>query len=399
MTGKQGRRSLVVFYPEYEQVRAFLRVMEGERKETFYSMRRIIEKYQGTPQSTTNWKDPDDWIPQRLPQGEERNLALHLWRESAGLINPRHVTPLWNFCHPRHHGLLKTNEEGLLYLSSRAKDFLDHSGGQVEQEIDAYEGVFFVLKLLSEHSPASIRDLRELFSAFCREQTSLAADEPISFALRGRINNLLARRMLQREGRLYAITEKGLTYLQAQGKHTGKRVTPSLQVQLRRLAKALSDQARKSLRQYIEGMDPYRFEHLVQRLLEEMGYTDVEVTSPSGDGGVDVIGEIELGVSRVREVIQVKRTHSSIGRPVLDRLRGSLHRFSAVRGTIITTGKFSRGAREAAFETGAAPITLIDGEKLLSLLIEYQIGIKRQRVEYLEFDRSLLETFDQEEKN
>ena len=43
---------------------------------------------------------------------------------------------------------------------------------------------------------------------------------------------------------------------------------------------------------------------------------------------------------------------------------------NAVRGTIITTGDVSRGTAQAAFERGAAPITLIDGEKLLDLLIQ-----------------------------
>jgi restriction system protein len=78
---------------------------------------------------------------------------------------------------------------------------------------------------------------------------------------------------------------------------------------------------------------------------------------------------------------------------VLDQLRGSLHRFNAVRGTIITTGRFSQGAQEAAFERGVAPITLIDGDKLLDLLMQYQIGASRRTVEYFEFDPARLDRF------
>lgn len=40
----------------------------------------------------------------------------------------------------------------------------------------------------------------------------------------------------------------------------------------------------------------YAFEHLVKRLLEEMNYDDVEVTTRSNDGGVDVVADIELGI-------------------------------------------------------------------------------------------------------
>ena len=65
---------------------------------------------------------------------------------------------------------------------------------------------------------------------------------------------------------------------------------------------------------------------------------------------------------------------------------GSLHRFQAVRGTIITTSDFAKGTREAAFEPGAAPITLINGEKLIDLLIEHRIGVHKKTVELLEID-------------
>jgi restriction system protein len=109
---------------------------------------------------------------------------------------------------------------------------------------------------------------------------------------------------------------------------------------------------------------------------------------------VDVVGTIELGISAVREVIQVKRHKGTIGRPVLDQLRGSLHRFSAVRGTIITTGRFSKGVEAAAFETGAAPITLIDGDKLLDLLLKNEIGVNKRQVSYYEFAPEKLAQFE-----
>ena len=81
---------------------------------------------------------------------------------------------------------------------------------------------------------------------------------------------------------------------------------------------------------------------------------------------------------------------------MLDQLRGSLNRFNAVRGTIITTGRFSKGVEEAAFERGAAPITLIDGDKLLDLLIEYEIGVTKRQVEYWEFAAEKLVQFEGE---
>lgn len=143
-------------------------------------------------------------------------------------------------------------------------------------------------------------------------------------------------------------------------------------------------------------MDPYKFQGLIGVLLGEMGYVDVEINPPTNDKGVDVVAHIELGISSVREVIQVKRHKSSLNRTVLDQLRGSLHRFGAVRGTVISTGKFSKGAQEAAFERGAAPITLIDGDRLLDLLMKHQIGVTKKSVDYFEFDPAKLAQFEQE---
>ena len=141
-------------------------------------------------------------------------------------------------------------------------------------------------------------------------------------------------------------------------------------------------------------MDPFAFEHLVKRLLEEMGYQNVEVTARSNDGGVDVVGDIEVGITSVREVVQAKRHRRAVQRKDLDALRGSLYRFNAVRGTIVTTSKFAKGTQEAAFATGAAPITLVDGDKLVDLLIEHGIGVRRRTVEMLEVDTAAIATID-----
>jgi restriction system protein len=120
------------------------------------------------------------------------------------------------------------------------------------------------------------------------------------------------------------------------------------------------------------------------------------VTSPTNDKGVDVVADIELGITSVREVVQAKRQKTNVQRTVLDALRGSLYRFQAVRGTIITTGNFSKGATQVAFERGAPPITLINGDKLVDLLIEHQIGVRKKSIEILELDA---DTFAQLDEN
>ena len=78
-------------------------------------------------------------------------------------------------------------------------------------------------------------------------------------------------------------------------------------------------------------------------------------------------------------------------------LRGSLHRFKAQKGTIITTGDYGKGAKDAAFEMGAAPITLINGETLIDLLIQHEIGVKKKTVDYYELDESAFQAQEPEE--
>ncbi|MNL48981.1 Mrr restriction system protein [compost metagenome] len=133
-------------------------------------------------------------------------------------------------------------------------------------------------------------------------------------------------------------------------------------------------------------LDPAQFEHFVKELLDAMDYEDVQVTKVSGDKGVDVIARVQFGITEITEVVQVKRTEVTITRPKVDELRGALPYFKAIRGTIISLGNFAKGAKEGALFVGAAPITLIDGKRLMDLCIKHQVGIKRRHVEIYEID-------------
>jgi len=82
---------------------------------------------------------------------------------------------------------------------------------------------------------------------------------------------------------------------------------------------------------------------------------------------------------------------SNIQRHILDQLRGALPYHHAIRGTIITLSDFSKGCTEAALFPGAAPITLINGTKLIELLEEHEIGIQKKPVELLEIDHDFFE--------
>jgi len=257
--------------------------------------------------------------------------------------------------------------------------------------IDQREGLFDALFIVAEQ-PGKFGDLMGAWTSFCLTWTNHLSELPIKSALRLRLVNLVERGLVERTNQQYRVTDLGLQYLKKYLRYVTSvdPQTAKPQNDLLSIKNQLDKDARQQLRDYLSKMNPYLFEHLVKRLLEDMGYENVQVTAPSNDKGVDVVADIQLGISSVREVVQVKRHSSNVRRDVLDGLRGSLHRFDAVQGTIITLSNFADGAKKAAFERGAARITLIDGEKLIDLLTEYQIGITTKTVKYNEFDPTKL---------
>jgi restriction system protein len=384
-------KSLTPDLPIYANARHFLRVMEGVSYALYRSTYNAIWEQRGNPQETASWTDPDSWISQRLT-GDEQVLATRIWHESNHELNPRYMRGSWYLT--AKHQLLVTHESGILNTTDRGKHFLNEPAGQVVAEIDSYEGILTLLQLVAERGPGWRSGFLPDFATYCRTFTSFHSETVIKGALYDRLFNLIDRGYVARSGLTYEITDAGLAYLDRYTSLLPGRTVSRKQPDLHRLAAELSREARDQLAGYLSTMNPFKFEALIKLLLEEMGYTGVEVTSPTNDKGVDVVADIELGISSVREVVQVKRYKGSINRRVLDELRGSLHRFSAVRGTIITTGSFSSGTKQAAFERGAAPITLIDGDKLLDLLRQHEIGVNKKAIEYFEFDATKLAQFE-----
>ncbi len=387
-----SKRSLTGFFPAYDGARRFLQILHGASASQYKVMWGEIQAHKGSPQETTNWKEPEKWIPERLTS-ESRALALRIWRESEGLVNPRYIDGCKGLCD--NHDLLDTSDD-VFQLTERGRRFVNNDKDTM-REIDEYEGMFVILKAIAERHPAKVKDFWQEFRVFCLTYTRIQSDSIIKSTLRYRLANLRQREFILMQGHTYTVTDAGLSYLSTrQASQTA--LAPAYDNSLARTVKDSHDAARQQLARYLRKMNPYKFEHLIKLLLEEMGYDAVEVTKASNDKGVDVVAEMQVGISRVHEVIQVKRQQGNISRTVLDQLRGALYYFDAVRGTIITTGGFSKGAQDVAFLKNAPPITLIDGETLLNHLIEHNIGIRRKEIQILEFDEQSLDEFGTEDE-
>jgi hypothetical protein len=150
-----------------------------------------------------------------------------------------------------------------------------------------------------------------------------------------------------------------------------------------------NDRTKQELLSQLGEIDPGTFEDIIGELLERIGFEDVEVTRRSGDGGIDVRGVLTVGgVTRVTTAIQVKRWGHNVPDRIVRELRGSIG--PAEQGLIITTARFTKAAAREAEMTDRAPVTLINGDLLVELLAEYEIGVRRQSRPVLQLDETTL---------
>lgn len=132
---------------------------------------------------------------------------------------------------------------------------------------------------------------------------------------------------------------------------------------------------REQITNILLNLAPYAFERLAQRLLRECGFSDVQVTKRSGDGGIDGTGKLRIqGIFSFNVAFQCKRYKGQVGAGAIRDFRGSLGT-NIEKGVLITTGAFTKAAKEEASSEGKRLIDLMDGEELINKLAEYGIGL------------------------
>ena len=179
-----------------------------------------------------------------------------------------------------------------------------------------------------------------------------------------------------------AVRDKARTYWE---EHSGKNKTKSKSVtgsdvedeETESSEDELLDDFKVKLQSAIANMSPSKFEQFSRALLTKMG---VQFTNKgiqiSNDGGIDGYGyhidDDDFRTTRV--VIQCKRFNvNPVSEPDINQFLGAMNKFQADYGVFITNGRFTNKAREAARE--GTPITLIDGNDLMRLVIRYELYI------------------------
>ncbi len=130
---------------------------------------------------------------------------------------------------------------------------------------------------------------------------------------------------------------------------------------------------------------------VIARLLERQGYRGVSLLGRKGfvgrnrSGGWDVEAIAPgqqlaaSGQQGLRCIIQVKQFDElAVQQRSVDELRGCVLRAGAGLGLLITTSRFSPVARQAAQASSLAPVVLLDGDGLLSLLLSQRLGVRQK---------------------
>jgi restriction system protein len=133
------------------------------------------------------------------------------------------------------------------------------------------------------------------------------------------------------------------------------------------------------------------FEELCQAILREAGFNEVVVTGRSGDKGIDGHGTLQINpLVSFKVLFQCKRYKESVSSSDVRDFRGAMAGRADI-GIFITTGTFTAEARREASRDGVTPIELIDGDKLVDMLENLELGLLP--VKSFEVDTSFFEKF------
>jgi len=120
---------------------------------------------------------------------------------------------------------------------------------------------------------------------------------------------------------------------------------------------------------------PSFFEKVVLDLLSNMGYGEGKVTGKTGDGGVDgLISQDSLGLDKI--FFQAKRfgEDTPVSASMLRDFVGTLEVNGVSKGVFMTTSRFPKDA-ENVISRSHKSIVLVDGPKLVKLMIDFNIGV------------------------
>jgi len=139
----------------------------------------------------------------------------------------------------------------------------------------------------------------------------------------------------------------------------------------------LNNELAERLLEKINNNSPAFFEKIVLDLLQNMGYGRGSVTGKSGDGGIDgFINQDALGLEKI--YFQAKRFtgDTRVTASMIRDFVGSLAIRNVKKGVFISSTDFPKETEQLL---QAQNIVLINRQRLLSLMIQYNIGVSLEK--------------------
>lgn len=123
-------------------------------------------------------------------------------------------------------------------------------------------------------------------------------------------------------------------------------------------------------------MNPKSFEYLLRDLFTRWGATEGAVRGGRGDKGADIVLEMPIGTTFLRQKVAVQAKYYPDRRPVdpgaVRQLVAGMEAEGADLGIVVTTSEFSDEAAALASECGYR-IEFIDGALLASMIVEHGV--------------------------
>lgn len=144
------------------------------------------------------------------------------------------------------------------------------------------------------------------------------------------------------------------------------------------LLEQVNSTVRQQLKEAISRLTWQQFEsNFLTRVLEALGFEEVEITKRTRDGGRDATCNYKRGLVRSQAIVSAKHWKTqTVGRSEVQRLRGI--KGPADTAIIVTSSRFTPDAiKEAEPSQNQRAVVLIDGELIAEACILKGLGIEK----------------------
>ena len=269
-----GKTGLCPLLPTFSQTRGYLIAIDGIAASDLAALQTAVWRLRGTPQEPVSWDEPKQWIEERLT-GDVLNLAKHIWLKSKETVNPRYMRGPATIAD--RYELAEESDESKWTVTAQGRELIDSGYGATEKGIDLQEGMAEIMQFVQAMPNARRGDLLPEWREFCQRTLEHPAESVMKDYLYRRLQNLMERKLVERDGQRYRLTKAGEEYLESLS--SGLPGNQARSQELLRGVDTFTRSQRELLRERLENMNPFAFEHLICDLLTEMGYEDVEVTA------------------------------------------------------------------------------------------------------------------------